>query len=93
MPNPKSGTVATNVDKAVSDAKGGKVEYRVDKQSIVHLGIGKVSFGPSKLLDNAKAFFDSLSSVKPSSIKGTYVQTIHVSSTMGPGIKIDSASL
>lgn len=93
MPNPKSGTVATNVDKAVTDAKGGKVEYRVDKQSIIHLGIGKVSFGPSKLLDNAKAFFDSLSSVKPSSIKGTYIQTIHVSSTMGPGIKIDSASL
>lgn len=93
MPNPKSGTVATNVAKAVADAKGGKVEYRVDKQSIVHLGIGKVSFGPSKLLDNAKAFFDSLSSVKPSSIKGTYIQTIHVSSTMGPGIKIDNASL
>lgn len=93
MPNPKSGTVATNVDKAVTDAKGGKVEYRVDKQSIIHFGIGKVSFGPSKLLDNAKAFFDSLSSVKPSSIKGTYIQTIHVSSTMGPGIKIDSASL
>ncbi len=93
MPNPKSGTVATNVAKAVTEAKGGKVEYRVDKQAIVHLGIGKVSFGASKLLDNARAFFDSLHSVKPSSLKGTYIQTVHVSSTMGPGIKIDSSSL
>lgn len=93
MPNPKSGTVATNVAKAVTEAKGGKVEYRVDKQAIVHLGIGKISFGASKLLDNARAFFDSLHSVKPSSLKGTYIQTVHVSSTMGPGIKIDSSSL
>lgn len=93
MPNPKSGTVATNVAKAVTDAKGGKVEYRVDKQSIVHLGIGKISFGASKLLDNAKVFFDSLTSVKPSSLKGTYIQTIHVSSTMGPGVKVDPANL
>jgi len=93
MPNPKSGTVATNVAKAVTEAKGGKVEYRVDKQAIVHLGIGKVSFGASKLLDNANAFFSSLQSVKPSSLKGSYIQTVHVSSTMGPGIKIDSASL
>lgn len=93
MPNPKSGTVATDVSKAVTEAKGGKVEYRVDKQSIVHLGIGKVSFGASKLLDNAKVFFESLSGVKPSSLKGTYIQTIHVSSTMGPSIKIDTASL
>lgn len=89
MPNPKSGTVATNVSKAVKEAKGGKVEYRVDKQSIVHLGIGKVSFGAEKLQDNAKAFFDSLQSVKPGSIKGTYIQSIHISSTMGPGIKVE----
>lgn len=89
MPNPKSGTVATDVAKAVKDAKGGKVEYRVDKQSIVHLGIGKVSFGADKLADNAKAFFDSLQSVKPGSLKGTYIQTVHVSSTMGPGIKVE----
>lgn len=93
MPNPKSGTVATNVAKAVTEAKGGKVEYRVDKQAIVHLGIGKVSFGASKLLDNAQAFFESLHSVKPSSLKGTFIQTVHVSSTMGPGIKIDNSSL
>ena len=89
MPNPKSGTVATNVAKAVKDAKGGKVEYRVDKQSIVHLGIGKVSFGAEKLQDNARAFFESLNSVKPSTIKGTYIQSISVSSTMGPGIKVE----
>lgn len=93
MPNPKSGTVATNVAKAVTEAKGGKVEYRVDKQAIVHLGIGKISFGASKLLDNARVFFESLHSVKPTSLKGTYIQTVHVSSTMGPGIKIDSSSL
>lgn len=89
MPNPKSGTVATNVAKAVKEAKGGKVEYRVDEQSIVHLGIGKVSFGADKLGDNAKAFFDSLQSVKPSSIKGTYIQSVHISTTMGPGIKVE----
>lgn len=88
MPNPKSGTVATNVAKAVKDAKGGKVEYRVDKQSIVHLGIGKVSFGADKLTQNAEVFFESLQSVKPSSLKGTYIQSIHLSTTMGPGIKI-----
>lgn len=93
MPNPKSGTVATNVAKAVSEAKAGKVEYRVDKQAIVHLGVGKVSFGASKLLDNAKAFFESLHSVKPNSLKGAYIQTVHISTTMGPGIKIDNASL
>lgn len=69
MPNPKSGTVATNVAKAVKEAKGGRVEYRVDKQAIVHLAIGKVSFGADKLGDNARTFFDSLASVKPSSIK------------------------
>lgn len=89
MPNPKSGTVATNVAKAVKEAKAGKVEYRVDKQSIVHLGIGKVSFGADKLLDNATAFFESLQSVKPSSLKGTYIQRIHLSTTMGPGIKVE----
>lgn len=89
MPNPKSGTVATNVAKAVKEAKGGKVEFRVDKQAIVHLAIGKVSFGADKLLVNAQAFFDSLQSVKPSSIKGTYIQSIHLSTTMGPGIKVE----
>ena len=93
MPNPKSGTVATNVAQAVKEAKGGRVEYRVDKQAIVHLSIGKVSFGAEKLGENAKAFFDSLQSVKPSTIKGAYIKTINVSTSMGPGIKVDNNSL
>jgi len=93
MPNPKSGTVATNVAKAVEEAKAGRVEYRVDKQSIVHLAIGKVSFGGVKLADNAKAFFDSLQSVKPSSLKSAYIKSVSVTTTMGPGIKVDTSSL
>jgi large subunit ribosomal protein L1 len=90
MPNPKAGTVATDVAKAVSEAKAGKVEYRVDKQAIVHLSIGKVSFGAEKLLENTKAFFDSLQSQKPSSLKGSYVKSTNISTTMGPGIKVES---
>ncbi len=90
MPNPKSGTVATDVAKAVSEAKAGKVEYRVDKQAIVHLSVGKVSFGAAKLEENAKAFFDSLQSQKPTSIKGSYVKTTSISTTMGPGIKVEN---
>lgn len=90
MPNPKSGTVATDVAKAVSEAKAGKVEYRVDKQSIVHLPIGKVSFGTDKLHENANVFFESLISQKPASIKTAYVKTINVSSTQGPGIKVEN---
>ncbi|MDB5165568.1 MAG: rplA [Candidatus Saccharibacteria bacterium] len=90
MPNPKSGTVATDVAKAVSEAKAGKVEYRVDKQAIVHLAVGKVSFGAAKLEENAKSFFDSLQSQKPSSIKGSYVRSTSISTTMGPGIKVEN---
>lgn len=90
MPNPKAGTVATDVAKAVSDAKTGKVEYRVDKQAIVHLAIGKVSFGAEKLTQNAKAFFDSLQSQKPASLKVSYVKTTSISTTMGPGIKVEN---
>ena len=93
MPNPKSGTVTTNIAQAVKEAKGGKVEYRVDKQSIVHQGIGKVSFGASKLYENAKAFLDNLSASKPTSVKGAFVKSITASTTMGPGIKIDSNNL
>ena len=93
MPNPKSGTVSTNAAKAVKEAKGGKVEYRVDKQSIVHLSVGKVSFGGSKLADNANAFFTSLQGAKPSSIKGIYIQSVHVTTTMGPSVKVDPSSL
>ena len=92
MPNPKSGTVAADVAKAVTEAKAGKVEYRVDKQAIVHLSIGKVSFGADKLAENAKAFFDSLASQKPSSLKGTYIKTVSISTSQGPGIKVESSN-
>ena len=91
MPNPKAGTVSTNIIKAVKEAKAGKVEYRVDKQSIVHLGIGKVSFGADKLLANAKVFMDSLTANKPTTIKGSYIQSVTISTTMGPGIKVDQS--
>jgi ribosomal protein L1 len=90
MPNPKAGTVATDVAKAVTEAKAGKVEYRVDKQAIVHIGVGKVSFGSDKLNENAKSFFDSLVAQKPTSLKGGYVKSITVSTTMGPGIKVEN---
>ena len=89
MPNPKAGTVAADVAKAVSEAKAGKVEYRVDKQAIVHLSIGKVSFGADKLLENATVFFDSLNSQKPASLKSAYIKTINLSTSMGPGIKVE----
>lgn len=90
MPNPKSGTVAADVAKAVSEAKAGRVEYRVDKQAIVHVSVGKVSFGVDKLLENTNAFLESLKAQKPSSLKGTYVKTTSVSTTMGPGIKVST---
>lgn len=92
MPNPKSGTVSTDVAKAVAEAKAGKVEYRVDKQAAVHLSVGKVSFGADKLLENANAFFASLQSQKPASIKGVYVKSVAIATTMGPGIKVDYQS-
>lgn len=91
MPNPKAGTVTTDVEKAVKESKAGKVEYRVDKQAIVHIGIGKTSFGTEKLLENANAFFDSLKSQKPSSLKGTYVKSVFVTTTMGPSIPVENS--
>lgn len=90
MPNPKSGTVAADVAKATKEAKAGKVEYRVDKQAIVHLSIGKVSFGAKGLAENAKAFFDSLQSQKPTSLKSSYVKSTSISTTQGPGIKVEN---
>ena len=90
MPNPKAGTVAADVAKAVSEAKAGKVEYRVDKQAIVHLSIGKVSFGEAKLAENAKAFFDSLAAQKPSSLKGAYVKSVSIATSQGPSIKAEN---
>jgi large subunit ribosomal protein L1 len=93
MPNPKSGTVTKDVVKAVEQARAGKVEFRVDENGIVHLGIGKVSFGADKLMQNLQAVFASLKSAKPSSIKGNYVQTIYVTTSMGPSIKVFASEL
>ncbi len=90
MPNPKAGTVTMDVEKAVKDAKAGKVEYRVDKQAIVHIGVGKVSFGADKLIENANAFFESLKAQKPASLKGSYVKSVFVTTTMGPSIAIEN---
>ena len=90
MPNPKAGTVTTDVEKAVKEAKAGKVEYRVDKQAIVHIGLGKCSFGDAKLLANAEAFFDSLKSQRPASIKGSFVKSVYITTTMGPSIQIEN---
>ncbi len=92
MPNPKLGTVTPNVADAVRDQKAGKIEYRVDKAGIVHCGIGKVSFEAEKLWENASALIDVIQKAKPAASKGTYMKKISVSSTMGPGIKVDPAS-
>jgi large subunit ribosomal protein L1 len=89
MPNPKSGTVTNDVAKAVKEAKAGKVEYRVDSTGIVHLGIGKVSFGPAKLLENAQAVAASLKGNKPSSIKGAFLRSAYVTTSMGPSIQLN----
>lgn len=88
MPNPKSGTVTTDVAKAVSEAKAGRVEYRVDSTGIIHLGIGKVSFDKAKLLENAQAVAASIRGNKPSSVKGVYVKAVYISTTMGPSVAI-----
>jgi large subunit ribosomal protein L1 len=93
MPNPKVGTVTPNVGQAVKDAKGGAVEFRVEKAGIAHGGIGKVSFTQEALEANVKAYVDALNRAKPAGAKGTYVKRITLSSTMGPGFKIDPASL
>jgi large subunit ribosomal protein L1 len=93
MPNPKVGTVTPNVGQAVKDAKGGAVEFRVEKAGIVHAGIGKCSFDQAALEANVKAIVDALVKAKPSGAKGTYVKKISLSSTMGPGFKVDPASL
>jgi large subunit ribosomal protein L1 len=89
MPNPKVGTVTFDVGKAVTEVKAGKVEYRVEKAGIVHVPIGKVSFGAEKLIDNARALLNSLLRAKPPAAKGNYLQSVSVASTMGPGVKID----
>ncbi|CAH1666425.1 50S ribosomal protein L1 [Chelatococcus asaccharovorans] len=93
MPNPKVGTVTMDVKGAVAAAKGGAVEFRVEKAGIVHAGIGKASFDEGKLVENIKAFVDAVSKARPSGAKGTYVQRVAISSTMGPGVKVDPASV
>lgn len=93
MPNPKSGTVTTDVTKAIQQSKAGKVEYRVDSTGIVHIGIGKVSFGAAKLGQNADAVVASIKQNKPASLKGTYVKSVVVATSMGPGIKVQPAEL
>ncbi|MCK5130120.1 MAG: 50S ribosomal protein L1 [Clostridiales bacterium] len=92
MPNPKSGTVTPNVGAAVKEIKAGKVEYRVDKASIAHVSIGKASFGKDKLSENLNTLMDAVLRAKPASSKGTYLRSVVVSSTMGPGIKINAPS-
>jgi len=92
MPNPKSGTVAADVVKAVTEAKAGKVEYRVDKQATIHLSVGKVSFGAVKLEENARTFFASLQSQKPSSLKNVFIKSTAIATTMGPGIKVEAVT-
>jgi large subunit ribosomal protein L1 len=93
MPNPKVGTVSMDVAGAVRAAKGGAVEFRVEKAGIVHAGIGKASFDEGKLVENIRAFVDAVSKAKPAGSKGTYIQRVAVSSTMGPGVKVDPGSV
>ena len=93
MPNPKSGTVTPDVAKAVEEVKKGKIDFKVDKNGIVHTSIGKVSFTPEQMKANAKEFINTLIKLKPATAKGTYIKSIYVSSTMGPGIKVDSRSI
>ena len=88
MPNPKSGTVTMDVAKAVSDVKAGKVEYRLDKNAIIHCPIGKKSFGSEKVIENFNALMDAIVRAKPAAAKGTYLKSVAVSSTMGPGVKV-----
>ena len=93
MPNPKSGTVTLEVGKAVKDVKAGKVDFKIDKQGIIHASVGKVSFSADKIRDNAAELINTVVKLKPASSKGTYLQSISLSSTMSPGIKVDSGSI
>ena len=93
MPNPRVGTVTPNVGQAVKDAKGGSIEFRVEKAGIIHAGIGKVSFTDDAIAANVKAMLDALNRSKPSGAKGTYVKRVSLSSTMGPGFKVDIAAI
>lgn len=92
MPNPKSGTVTPDVAKAVQEVKQGKIDFKVDKAGIIHTSIGKVSFTPEQIRDNAKEFIQTLIKLKPTAAKGTYIKSIYLSSTMSPGLKVDNKS-
>jgi large subunit ribosomal protein L1 len=89
MPNAKTGTVTFELEKAINELKSGKIDFRVEKAGIIHVPVGKISFGAEKLTENVKTFLDKISALKPAASKGTYFKTISISSTMGPGIKID----
>jgi len=93
MPNPKTGTVTMNVGKAVEEVKAGKIDFKVEKNGIVHVSIGKISFDSDKILDNAREVLNHLLKIKPSSSKGVYMKSISMSSTMSPGIKIDTNTI
>ena len=93
MPNPKSGTVTMEVGKAVKEVKQGKIDFKVDKFGIIHTSVGKVSFTADKIKDNAQMFIDTVNKLKPQALKGTYVKSIHLSSTMSPSVKIDAKSV
>ncbi len=93
MPNPKLGTVTANVSEAVKAAKGGQVEFRAEKAGIVHAGVGKASFSEEAILENVRAFVGAISKAKPSGVKGTFIRKVSLSSTMGPGVKLELASL
>ena len=93
MPNPKSGTVTMDVAKAVEEVKKGKIDFKVDKNGIVHSSIGKVSFNPEQMADNAREFINTLIKLKPATAKGTYIKSIYLSSTMSPGVKVDARSI
>ena len=93
MPNPKVGTVTMDVAQAVKDAKGGQVQFKVEKAGVVHVGVGKASFGEAQIAENVRALIDAVQKAKPTGAKGTYVKKVSISSTMGPGISLDIASL
>ncbi len=93
MPNPKTGTVTNDIGKAVTDVKGGKIDFKVDKTGIIHASVGKVSFDAQKIYENANELLHTIAKLKPSSAKGTYFRSISMSSTMSPGIRVDSKSI
>ena len=93
MPNPKVGTVTTNIAKAVEESKAGKIEFRVDKNGIIHNSIGKLSFEKDKIVENARVFVEAIRRAKPQAAKGIFMKKITITSTMGPGIKLDKARI